>query len=79
MLLGGAAFDVLFTDVMMPGKLNGIDLVEWCQQHRPGMPAVVATGYAERLSETSVPVLRKPYDLDAMLDALQSAHQLHTA
>lgn len=73
LLQGGAGFDVLFTDVVMPGSMNGMDLVKWCRVHRPELPALVATGYAERLSDVPVRVLRKPYDLDALLGALQEA------
>ncbi len=72
-LAGGEGFDVLFTDVVMPGTMNGIDLVSWAQVHRAHMAAVVATGYADNVSELTVPVLRKPYDIETLQQALGRA------
>lgn len=65
-------FDVVFTDVVMPGRMSGMDLANWCRQLQPATPVVVATGYsAQALS--SVEVLNKPYDVHALLDALNRA------
>ncbi len=72
-LLTGEAFDLLFTDVVMPGMLTGIDLADWCRTHRPGLPVVLATGYSAQPIETDARVLRKPYAVDAMLDAIARA------
>lgn len=69
----GAAFDVLFTDVVMPGRMTGLDLVAWCAEHRPALAVVVATGYSAQLVDLPVQVLRKPYGLDELLEALQQA------
>ncbi|MET0333002.1 MAG: ATP-binding protein [Rhizobacter sp.] len=75
LLQTGAQFDVLFTDVIMPGSLTGHDLVEWCRTHVPGMAALVATGYNTQKALDDVQELRKPYSLDELLDALQRAVQ----
>jgi signal transduction histidine kinase/CheY-like chemotaxis protein len=72
-LLSGEPFDVLFTDVVMPGRLTGMDLVQWCRRHRPDLPSVAATGYTAQAADGDTQVLRKPYGLDALLNALQSA------
>ncbi|MBL0730062.1 ATP-binding protein [Piscinibacter sp. HJYY11] len=74
-LTGRTDFDVLFTDVVMPGKLSGLDLVDWCRVHLPAMAAVVATGYNTRETRADVQELRKPYSLDDLLAALQRAVQ----
>jgi signal transduction histidine kinase len=68
-------FDVLFTDVVMPGRMTGTDLVSWCRRHRPALPAVVATGYMTTWGELEghVRVLRKPYGLQDLLSALRAA------
>lgn len=68
-------FDVLFTDVVMPGQLSGLELVDWCREHLPGMAAVIATGYNTRKARADVQELRKPYGLDDLLQALQRAVQ----
>ena len=72
-LLGGAPFDLLFTDVVMPGSMNGVELVNWARLHRADMAALVATGYADNVNALSVPVIRKPYDIETLHRALAEA------
>lgn len=72
-LLAGEPFDVLFTDVMMPGAMNGIELAAWSRRHMPSLRVLVATGYADNLSAVDGPVLRKPYDLASLFAMLGQA------
>jgi CheY-like chemotaxis protein len=58
--------DVLFTDVVMPGHLDGIDLANAARSLRPNLRVLFATGFANliranRDSDLHGPVLRKPY------------------
>ena len=69
----GGQFDVVFSDVVMPGALTGYDLAEWCLSLEPRLPVVLATGYSEQAPEIDVVVLRKPYDLNELSRALQQA------
>ena len=69
----GHEFDVLFTDVVMPGKMSGLDLVAWCSEHFPRLPVVVASGYTTQSIDAPAQVLRKPYEMSALLGALQAA------
>jgi CheY-like chemotaxis protein len=64
--------DVLFTDIVMPGSMTGLELVEWCRTHCPQLPALVATGYTARAPGGSWKVLRKPYAIEDLLDALDA-------
>lgn len=73
LLEAGWQGDVLFTDVVMPGTLSGMDLVAWCRAHRPQLRTVVATGYTTQHAEPGVTVLRKPYEIDDLLMALQES------
>jgi signal transduction histidine kinase len=73
LLSSGAQFDVLFTDVVMPGRMTGLDLVAWCKTHAPNMVAIVATGYAGQQPRDDLIELRKPYRLDELLACLQHA------
>jgi CheY-like chemotaxis protein len=77
LLEDGASFDVLFTDIVMPGKLTGLELVEWARVNRPGMPALVATGYSTQLPQSRVRILRKPYSVEDLLRALHLAVGAH--
>jgi PAS domain S-box-containing protein len=45
----GAEVDLVFTDVMMPGGMNGLQLADQVRQRRPGTPILVTTGYMEEL------------------------------
>ena len=58
--------DVLFTDVVMPGRLDGIDLANEARTLRSDLPVLYATGFANLLrvnreADLRGPVLRKPY------------------
>jgi CheY-like chemotaxis protein len=72
LLAQGQPADVLFTDVMMPGSITGLELVEWCARHRPDVPALVTTGYSARAPHGVWKVLRKPYTIEDLLDALDA-------
>src|SRR5258707_238248 len=58
--------DVLFTDIVMPGRLDGIDLAGVARGLRPRLGVLYATGLAtivldNRDADLCGPVLRKPY------------------
>jgi PAS domain S-box-containing protein len=66
-VLNGAAFDLLFTDVIMPGGINGRELAEEVAKHRPGTRVLYTSGYTGsaiihhgRLDQ-GVLLLSKPY------------------
>lgn len=63
--------EVVFSDIVMPGRLNGIELAAVIRDRRPNMPIVLATGYSEHAVNVSagLRVMTKPYDI-AMLAAL---------
>ncbi|MDS4029260.1 MAG: PAS domain S-box protein [Candidatus Contendobacter sp.] len=58
---------MVFSDIVMPGDLNGYDLARWMAVHRPAVKCLLTTGRYERASAVStddppsVPVLVKPY------------------
>jgi CheY-like chemotaxis protein len=45
-LEAGSVPDLLVTDLAMPG-MNGLMLIQEARRHRPGLPALLLTGYAE--------------------------------
>ena len=56
--------DVLLSDIVMPGEKSGIDLMRALRELYPGLPVVLASGYATALAEPlPVPVVAKPYDV----------------
>jgi CheY-like chemotaxis protein len=58
--------DAVFTDVVMPGAIDGVDLADAIRRLRPELPVLFTTGFADlarrhRTLESLGPVLRKPY------------------
>ncbi|HEY0206776.1 MAG TPA: response regulator, partial [Acetobacteraceae bacterium] len=44
------AFDVLLTDVNMPGTMDGWDLADHARGHRPSLPVIVVSGRANNIA-----------------------------
>ncbi|WP_051340571.1 GAF domain-containing protein [Azospirillum halopraeferens] len=74
LLSGDEPIDLLFSDVVMPGRLSGIDLAREARALRPGLPVVLTTGYSEGVAEApGVRVLGKPYRIDDLTTVLREA------
>jgi CheY-like chemotaxis protein len=77
-LLECGSFDVLLTDVRMPGKLDGIDLAHRARISCPKLPVLVVSGYAEqirtRLASVAAPMafLAKPFAMSRILDLIRT-------
>jgi CheY-like chemotaxis protein len=68
-------FDILFTDVSLPG-ISGIDLARRARQARPELGIIFASGYGDTLAaRVDFPCisLKKPYDLEQLQAALAKA------
>jgi len=67
--------DLVFTDIRMPGPLDGLDLVRWVHSHRPGTPVVLTSGgiHKEDIAadvRADEPFIAKPYDLDSVVERI---------
>lgn len=74
-LKDGSAFDLVFSDVVMPGEMNGIQLAAEIRNRRPNLPIVLTTGYSNPEEDTGEPyrVLQKPYGVNALSSAFRAA------
>jgi signal transduction histidine kinase len=59
--LAAEPFDLLLTDIMMPGQMNGIALAQWASAARPGLRVLLSSGYAGDMKGAGWPLLQKPY------------------
>jgi PAS domain S-box-containing protein len=68
-------FDLLLSDVVMPGIMDGLALARALRQRHPELPILLVTGYSEAvtLDEGEFIVLRKPYRLSDLNRALAKA------
>ncbi len=72
----GARIDVMFSDVVMPGGMNGAQLASRARLIRPGLKILLTSGYlgergAGELAGQDLPVLSKPYRRDELARTLR--------
>jgi CheY-like chemotaxis protein/anti-sigma regulatory factor (Ser/Thr protein kinase) len=64
--------DLVFTDIVMPGKMDGLGLARQLKTMRPGLPILLATGYSDAAMNVcgDFPILRKPYEIHQLSQAI---------
>jgi signal transduction histidine kinase/CheY-like chemotaxis protein len=71
---GEVQFDVVLSDVVMPGGMNGVSFAQYLRKNLPEMPIILITGYASHLREKhGFEILQKPCAPDVLLAALRRA------
>ena len=68
-------FDLVFSDVVMPG-MNGIEFGEQVRKHHPGLPVVLASGYNAVMAEQGphgFELILKPYTTDTLVRVFRKA------
>jgi DNA-binding NtrC family response regulator len=74
LLLSGQRFDAIFSDIIMPGGMSGLDLARKVRQHFPGLPILLSSGYAHATGEVyreGFDIIAKPYSADSLAEALR--------
>ena len=76
-LADGRAVDLVFSDVMMPGGMNGVELAREIQKRRSDVPILLTSGYSgaavHAAKEAGVRILSKPYRIYELAAALDAA------
>jgi nitrogen-specific signal transduction histidine kinase/CheY-like chemotaxis protein len=70
-LRNGEPIDLVFSDIMMPGGMNGAELARIVRGEFPSIFILLATGYAEAAAQAATqefPLIRKPYGREVLLD-----------
>lgn len=70
-LSGDQRPNIVFSDIVMPGGMSGIELARRVRDRFPELPILLTSGYSEHLREdVGFPILQKPYDMSSLADAL---------
>jgi signal transduction histidine kinase/CheY-like chemotaxis protein len=74
-LQGGEKIDLVLSDVVMPGGMNGIELAAEVRRQFPAIPVLLTSGYSDaaRAAELRYAILRKPFELSDLVKALGEA------
>ncbi|MBK4737562.1 histidine kinase famiy protein [Noviherbaspirillum pedocola] len=83
--------DLLFTDIIMPGGMNGLQLMRKVRQLQPNIPVLIATGYMDDLTSVSgmragvedgdgpLNILPKPFRLNDLAERVRAALKTETS
>jgi two-component system NtrC family sensor kinase len=70
--------DLVFSDILMPGGRNGLDLAREIEERFPHIPVLLTTGYSASAQDAvryGVVVLQKPYDLESLRRHIREAFE----
>jgi PAS domain S-box-containing protein len=64
----GIEFDLLLSDILMPGSLDGLALAEICRERFPDIPILLTSGYSDaaQAADGRFDILRKPFELSEL-------------
>ena len=70
--------ELVFSDMVMPGRMNGMELAREVSRRRPDLPILLTTGFSEAASQArdhGYRLLMKPYRIEALAAALEAARR----
>jgi signal transduction histidine kinase/ActR/RegA family two-component response regulator len=69
-------FDIVMSDIVMPGEIDGVQLAQHIRAHYPALPVVLISGYTDKLGlveDLGIPVLSKPFNIESLKRFLAAA------
>jgi DNA-binding NtrC family response regulator len=73
----GCPIDLVFSDVRMPGEMDGLGLSRWVFENRPNIPVILASGGLGKTSALQdlcgAEMIAKPYNLDSAVARIRTA------
>ncbi|MES2721527.1 MAG: ATP-binding protein [Pseudomonadota bacterium] len=75
-LESSSGFDIVFSDLVMPGEMDGIALAREIGRRWPSLPVLLTTGFSPGVAaaaEEGLTLLTKPYGIGALAAALDAA------
>jgi len=79
LILAGPRVDLVFSDVTMPGPLDGVALSRWLHEHQPSIRVILTSGVASSLDAAKEACanirafMAKPYEYDDMVKQIREA------
>lgn len=82
LLAEGERIGILFSDIFMPGEMDGLDLAHWVRRERPEIAVLLTSGFTE-LNKSQptrdlqgLPLLSKPYSREQLMEAIEALRAL---
>ena len=71
------AVDLVFSDVQMPGSMDGFSLARWVREHRPGTRVILTSGIVKSAEAArdlcnDGPMMQKPYHHEHVLQRIRA-------
>ena len=66
----------MFSDIVMPGGMSGLELARRVRRHFPRLPVLLASGYSNAAAEVAkegLQIIAKPYRADTLAGAIEQA------
>jgi PAS domain S-box-containing protein len=81
LLADGARIDLVFSDIVMPGTIDGVGLASEIRSQYPDLPVLLTTGYSDaaRAAPADLRILRKPFDTNALRGFIREAVEARLA
>jgi PAS domain S-box-containing protein len=78
LLANGAKIDLVFSDIVMPGTIDGVGLASEIRSNYPDLPVLLTTGYSDaaRAAPADLRILRKPFDTEALKGFIQDVMEV---
>jgi DNA-binding NtrC family response regulator len=71
LLSQGETVDLIFSDIVMPGGMNGLELAEAVRARFPTIPVLLTTGHSDAVTDAmtrGLQIIAKPYRLAEICD-----------
>jgi PAS domain S-box-containing protein len=70
LLEAGTKIDLVFSDIVMPGTIDGVGLAREIRSRYPDLPIALTTGFSDaaKAAPPNLKILRKPFDTEALRD-----------
>jgi DNA-binding NtrC family response regulator len=68
------SYNLIFSDILMPGGVGGLELARMIREHHPGVLVLLTTGYSQSAQEAvreGFSIVQKPYDLRELSTAVR--------